>query len=128
MEYDLIEEVDYLEKMTEKWFLCQSKHKVSLSAANSFWDLALKYMPLLLQQRQKRVPKFVQQRKKMVQSRCPPVEMQFTFKNREDQSIVNVTGTQAPLKVYQNNPKYEKLLETAHVKVIISSYCNVDIT
>ena len=112
-----MENIDYLEKMTEKWYLAQMKHHVSAEAANSFWDLAFKYVPQCLQQRQKKVPKFVHQRRKLFLDHCPEVHMEYSYRNKLTGEIVEYKGTTAPIKLYQNN-NYEKLYELAYVKVI----------
>ena len=117
-----MEHIDFLEEISKKWILAQMKHHVSAEAANSFWDLAMKYVPLSLQQRQKKIPQFVHQRRKMYQNYCPEVHMEFVYKNKLNGEIVTYKGTSAPLKMYQNNFVYEKLYELAFIKVMTNEY------
>ena len=94
------------------------KHQVSATAANSFWDVGFKYLPRVLDQRRgKKVPKFVHQRRKMMKDDAPKVEMEHVYKKTTHDSIIKIKGSVAPVKAYQTNPMYEKLYETAHVKV-----------
>ena len=103
--------------MSKKWLFHQLKHHVSATACNSFWELAFKYVPLVLSNRRKKVPGFVQQRKKLYDDYCPPVHMEFTYRNKEDDTIIKYEGKTAPLKQFRNVQKYEKLYELGHVKV-----------
>ena len=93
------------------------KHHVSAAAANHFWDLSLQYVPLVLNQRQRKVPKFNQKRRRILEDHCPPIYMEFFYRNRYDGTIVHYKGSKAPIKAYQNDHKYEKLYELAYVKV-----------
>ena len=108
--------------MSEKWMLAQMKHHVSAEAANAFWDLAFKYVQPCLQQRQKRIPKFVQQRRKLIEDNCPEVHMEFTYRNKITGQIVKYKGKTAPVKMYETNSNYEKLYEMAYVKVKAKKY------
>lgn len=110
-------DLDYLEEMSKKWALAQMKHHVSAEAANEFWDLSFKFVQPCLLQRTKKVPKFIQQRRKMIQNYCPPVQVEFYYRNKLNGEIITHKGTSAPNKMYQNN-NYEKLYEVAYVKVI----------
>ena len=111
------EHEDVLEELSEKWLLMEYKHNVSGAAANAYWDLAFKLVPRVLELKKKKVPKFVHQRRKLINDDCPKIEMEFYFRKKEDDSIVKFSGTNAPLKQYQNNSKYEKLYELAYVQV-----------
>ena len=106
-----------LDEMSKKWLLSQVKHKVSANAANAFWDIAFKFIPSVQEQRHKKVPKYSHQRRKMNQSYCPPIHLEFTLRDKKDGGIVKVKGSTAPTKAYENNPEYEKLYEVAYVKV-----------
>lgn len=108
-----------MEKLTSEWFLLQSKHQVSASAANSFWDAAFKCVPPVLAARNKKVPQFVHQRRILIAEKCPKISMEYLYRNKEDNSIVTFKGTIAPVKKYQNPGKYEKLCEVAKVDVRI---------
>lgn len=94
------------------------KHETSAEAANKFWDLAFQSVPHVIQQRRKKVPKLQQQRKKMFQNLCPEIQMKFAYKNKLTGEIIIHHGTTAPLKIFRDTQKYEKLYEMAYVKVI----------
>ena len=95
------------------------KHRVSAAAANSFWEAAFKFIPTVLEEKkEKKVPQFIQQRRKLYADYCPPVHMEYCYRKKLDSSIIKFHGSSAPLKAYQNNKQYEKLYEMAHVKVI----------
>ena len=115
------EEENYLEELTKKWFVAQVRHHVSAAGANAFWDAAFKFIPLL-QTRTKKVPKFVHQRRKLVQNYSPPVEMEYVFRKKSDNSIVKYKGTTAPVKEFPSSD-FEKLCEMAYVKVSTSIFC-----
>ena len=110
---------DPLQELTKKWFLNQSKHHVSASAANNFWDIAFKFIPLVLQSREKKVPKCIQQRRKLKKDNCPPVTVEHCYRNKINGEILHHSGSAAPVKTYQDNSKFEKLYEIAYVKVNI---------
>ena len=103
--------------MSTKWMLAQMKHQVFAEATNAFWDLAFQFVPPTLQQQTKRVPKFVQRRKKMLLNHCPEVHLEYSYRNKVSGEIINYKGSTAPIKLYQNNQNYEKLYELAYVKV-----------
>ena len=105
-----------LDELSEAWLLAQMKHKVSAAAANSFWDLAMNYIPLL--DNKNKVPKFIQQRRKLYRDYCPEVKMQFCYRNKSNGTIFTHDGLTAPVKMYQKDSKYEKLYEVAYVQVI----------
>ena len=117
LQHEEEEEVDLLEEMSKEWFLTQMKHHVSAAATNSFWDIAFKNIPLVLQQRRKKVPKFIQQRRKIKQNYAPPIHIEFNYLNLETNEVEQFRGSTEPVKACTNNPKYEKLYEVAHVKV-----------
>ena len=112
-----MEEIDALDELSRKWFLGQARHNVSAAAANSFWNLAFEYVPLVLQNRDKKIPKFVQQRKKLNSNHCPTINMEYYYKDKSNGNIVKYSGTVAPVKAYERNPNFEKLFETAFVQV-----------
>ena len=115
---------EVLNSLSRKWFSAQLSHKVSAKAANHFWDLSIQSFPNLLKLKEregrvKKIPKFIQQRRKLNSNHSPNVKMEFAFKNKNDGSITKVTSTSTPLKALQRNPDYVKLYEIATVKVIL---------
>ena len=93
------------------------KHQASAEAANSLWDLAFKYIPDVLQQREKKIPKFIQQRRKIMDNQCPEVHLEHSYRNKLTGKIINYKGTTAPIKRFEDTNIYEKLYEMAYVKV-----------
>ena len=110
-------EEDYLETLSKQWMLAQMKHQASAEAANSFWDLAFKSIPNVLEQRNKKVPRFVQQRRKLMENNCPDVQMEYCFRNKQNGEIIHYKGTTAPIKRFGDTQKFDKLYEMAYVKV-----------
>ena len=98
--------------------MTQLKHQVSEKAVNAFWDLSFSYVPLVSAQGI-RVPKFISKRRKLVSDNCPTIELEYSFRKKDDGSIINFKGPNAPIKLYGNDKRYEKVCEVAHVKVII---------
>lgn len=93
------------------------KHHASAEAANTFWDLAFKIIPNVLDEREKKVPRFVQQRRKMEED-SPEVSMEYCYRNKLTGEIIKYEGNTAPIKRFQNTQTFEKLYEMAFVKVI----------
>ena len=113
---------DVLNSLSRQWLLTQLNHRVSAKAANQFWDIAMKYLPKLLmfkerEGRQKNVPKFIQQRRKLYANHCPDVHMEFGFQKKCDGSINKISGGTAPLRTFQLNSEYTKLYEITTIKV-----------
>ena len=103
--------------MSKQWLCTQMKHHVSAAATNALWDIAFQFVLPCIEQRQKRIPKFIQQRRKLFENHCPEVHMEFVYRNKMTGEIVEYKGTTAPLKMYENNSNFEKLYELAYVKV-----------
>ena len=110
-----------LEKLSKKWINVQLTHRVSATAANSFWKLAVESFPPLSLARQKdqvkkNVPCLIHQRRKLYKESCPVIHMTFVYLNRSTQAIENVQCKEAPTRKFPKN-KYLKLYEEAHIKV-----------
>lgn len=106
---------------SRQWLNTQLHHHVSLSAANSFWKLAFKYVSkiekLKAEERIKsKIPQFLQVRKNFHANICPEVKMTYAFKNEADGSIIHVEDDHTPLNEFQRNPQYQKLYEEAHIE------------
>ena len=124
-----IEDDDYynlLNELSRKWLAIQLTHKVSLKATDSFWKVAVAYIGKVFEAKQRqgirrKVPQFIHQRKQIFSKECPRVSMNFAFKNNDTQEVHVINNVDcAPLKRFQNNPKFTKLYEEAYVDV---SYC-----
>lgn len=112
------EDVDPLQVLSKKWYFAQMKHKVSAAAVNHLWNIAFKYVPLVLSQCRKKVPQFIQQRRKLVKNSCPPIQVEYIMRKKDDGNIIHFQGTTAPVKQYLASGEFEKLAEIAYVQVI----------
>ena len=116
-----------MKKFSKKWLTIQRGHHVSARATNAFWDAAIEMIPQIVEMQKKenickRIPKFIQHRRKLHMEYCPKVMMEFAFMNKHDQSIETVLSQSTPLKKYQNNSDYIKLYEKSYIKVYIYIY------
>ena len=124
-EEEIREEDNYatvLHKLSKKWIFTQRTHKVSATATDKFWNLAIDIIPVLMKAKErenivKKTPTITHQRKKMSKKVCPKVKMRFGFKNKSTGAIETVDCDAAPIKTYQGNPDYIKVYEEAHVEV-----------
>ena len=110
-------------ELSKKWLNTQLTHHVSGSATNAFWELSMKYVPVLQSLKdgenvKKKTPSFTQERRKLYRDRCPDVKMKFGFKVKSTGVIKTVECESTPTNNYQRNPDYVKVFEEAHVKVI----------
>ena len=108
-----------LHEMSEKWMSTQSNHKVSATATDAFWNIALKYWPKIVSAKKnegitKKTPMFQNQRKKLHKSMSPVVEMEYGFLNVNDGTIEKVQSRTAPKRPHGD---YIKLYEEAHINV-----------
>ena len=113
-----------LSTLSKQWMHTQLTHRVSATAANSFWSIALHQIPKLLdakgnQHITRKTPMFTQQRRKLYLQYCPDVKMKFAFKNKNTGVVQIVESSSTPSNQYQRNPDYIKIYEEAHVEVII---------
>ena len=111
---------DLLKELSNQWLLTQMKHQASAEAANAFWNTAFKHIPDVVQQTTKKIPKFIQQRRKIFEENCPKVHLEYCYRNKVSGDIITYKGTTAPVKQFGNTQKFEKLYEMAYVKVNIS--------
>lgn len=112
-----------LTKFAEKWLLTQQTHNVSATATEKFWDIALKFLPELVEHKArdsitKKTPAFTQERKKLYKNLCPEVKMFFGFKHKSTGVIETVECTSTPNMTFQRNPEYIKVFEEAQIQVI----------
>ena len=108
--------------MSEKWLHTQLHHKVSATATDVFWKVALNFWPKMVEakaneDRPKKTPLFQNQRNILYKRHCPKVQMQFGFLNVKDGSILKICSTTTPKMM---NPDYVRLYEEAHIKVNMS--------
>ena len=109
-----------VEEFVKEWLLVELTHNVSKTATDTFWRLALKYIPQLQDYitQGNKILQFQQLRKKLYSTYAPDVSMCVTFQNHtthathELQNIISIPKTRFP----QN--EFKRLLETAKVKVI----------
>lgn len=110
-----------LNSLSEKWLQVQLTHRVSATAANSFWTTAMQLIPEVCRTREasnitKNVPCFEHIRRKLYSDNCPTVHMTFVYYNKTTQSIEAVECEKNPGKKYPKS-KYILLYEEAHIKV-----------
>ena len=113
---------DVLHSLSKQWLFTQLSHKVSGRATNHFWNICMTFLPTLLKLHEqegntKPIPKFLTQKNKLYKQYCPPVEMEFAYRNKSDNSIRVVNTSTAPIKELQRNNEFEKLYEMAYIKV-----------
>ena len=114
---------DLLYQFSKEWLSVQLTHQVSLSAADAFWKLALKFMPRIIKSKgnnnvRRKIPKFQNQRRMLYRQLCPRIGMNFAYKDNDTDMIKLVNNVETtPRKHYEQNPRYTKLYEAAFVKV-----------
>lgn len=118
-----------LKSFSKTWLEAQLTHRVSISGANAFWDMAFKNVPRILQLKalegiRKQVPQYINQRRVIYKEVSPEVKMSFVFKDKTDGSIIHVAQGQTPLNEYERDPKYQKLYEVAHIEVTVKHNIN----
>ena len=112
------------QSFSKQWLHAQLTHNVSLSAAKTFWKLSLHHVGELLAKKKeenitRKIPQFPQVRKNIYKDICPEVEMTVAFRDKNDNSMVFVMDNEPQLITqYQRDPRYQKLYEEAHIKVI----------
>ena len=118
----------FFDSFSRQWLNTQLTHHVSLAASNAFWKLSFNCVPKLVElqaneqvKRKSKIPQFLQVRKNLHKDLCPDINMTFAFLNKEDQSIIHVNVDHTPVKEFENNPKYQKLYEEAHIEVRVKS-------
>ena len=116
-----------LEDMSKKWMCSQLTHRVSATASNTLWDVAMDMIPKLITLKNwdnitRKTPKFTQQRRKLYRDLCPPVKMRFGFLYKNTGAIETVDCDSTPSNTFQRNPDYVKIYEEAHVQVIYSKH------
>lgn len=62
---------------------------------------------------------YFQVRKGIYQELSPDVVMSFIYLNKNDDTIIRITGDRTPLTKFEQNPQYQKLYEEAHIEVHI---------
>ena len=118
-----------LQSFSEAWMNIEMDHKVSKAASEAFWEAGAKWFPRLQGAKVNEVietpiPQFVSLRNKMYINKVPPIELEFGYRNRETNEIIVRKCESAPVKEF-NNRQYEKLYESASVKVkLYKWYCN----
>ena len=114
-----------LHELSKLWLSIQLSHKVSLKAADHFWAAALECFPKLYcakmrQNIKRKTPQFVHERRKLYKTQCPTVNLNFTYRHKATNQIVVLSNmTKTPRRLYDHNPAYEKLFESATIKVIL---------
>ena len=123
------EEHDYdniLEKLSEKWLLAEIDHCTSKTASNSFWRIAAEFFPKLQHAREiqnvtRKIPQFKHIRTKLYDKEVPDVNLEIGYRDKETGEIIIVQSQVTPKSRFPPH-QYEKLYETASVKVLFFSF------
>ena len=110
-----------LEELSRQWQLIELDHNVSKTACNQFWNIAFKFIPELMEEKDRqnisrKIPQFEQIRRKFKKNNCPEVDMEMAYKKKDTNEVTIVNCTSTPTKQFPGN-LYEKLYEVATVKV-----------
>ena len=119
------EEEDYfaiLKHLSKKWLETEVNHKVSKTASEAFWSLGREWFHKLfvtksIQNVKRKTPSFVHIRRRLYKEYVPPVMLQFGFKNKVTNEIVNVDNSLVTPKSAFPPHQFDKLWEIAHVQV-----------
>ena len=113
-----------LSELSKQWLFAELHHNVSAEAVNSFWSVAMDFIPKLSEHKnrtniEKKTPNFIQQRRKLYQDLCPPIHMKKVYEHKETKEIQTIWFNENTVNTYERNPAYIKLYEESHVKVNI---------
>ena len=102
--------------------IIEMHHRVSKSASEDFWKLALSMFPRLHRAKitdgiYKRIPQFQNQRKKLFAAKVPKITLKTAYQNKETEEITEVESTKDPGSQF-NPHHYKKLYESAKVEVM----------
>ena len=119
-------EEDYfklLNSFSEAWLILELKHKISKTAANEFWRLAISQLPNLLSAKQgqnvtRKIPQFQQIRRTLYSKHLPKINLEVAYLNTESGEIETQSSANVPTKMFPS-PAYTPLYEVATVQVII---------
>lgn len=115
---------ELLHNLIKEWMSLESRHNVSKSAADDFWNLSKDWFPRLHRARinqmvYKPIPKLRYQRQKMSKNHVPPIHLEIGYLNKETNEMVVVRGDKTPTSRF-NPMQFEKKYEAATVKVILT--------
>lgn len=116
---------DILARLSEDWLVAEVDHRVSHSATNAFWQLAISYFPRLCEKKKeqnvkRKIPMFSQIRQTLKKKNVPPISMEVAYQEKKTGKISIVKDTNiTPVSMYPPS-KYCKVYEQATVKV---RYC-----
>lgn len=102
--------------------MCEIHHKISEEATNDFFEIGKKWFPKLFSAKEnegvtKKVNQFVHIRKQLYKKNVPPINMEFSYLNKETNEITVVKDQEkTPTAQFPPN-KFVKLCEIASVKV-----------
>lgn len=108
--------------LSKDWLFLELKHRVSKTATQEFWSLALKSFPKLLQKKdeenvKKKIPQFRSIRQKLYDDYLPEIFLEVAYEVKETgDTIILRDLTKTPLKQFPPS-KYRKLYEAVKVKV-----------
>ena len=106
-----------LKKLQSEWLLLESSHKVSKTATDLFWKVALKLFPKLKTSiGNKRTCQFKTIRRKMYDDCVPEVSLEIGYKNKRTGDVQVVNERCTPVKQFPPS-QFEKFYEIGSLKV-----------
>ena len=115
----ITDEDEALTELSEKWIILELTHKVSKSASNEFWNLAITLMPKLFQNQQrkkKKIPQFQQLRKNLYAKHLPPIALEVACENEETGDLITLNTDSIPSANFPTST-HKQLYEVATLKV-----------
>lgn len=104
--------------------LLELNHRVSKSGSSQFWSLAMDAIPKLIDakrvtQNQKKIPQFRSMRNKLHDDHLPKISLEVAYRRKDTGDILILQDLEKiPVKKFPRS-KYQKLYESASVKVSI---------
>ena len=121
-EDDELNSTKLVNELAEKWLVNEITHKVSKTASNQFWQLAMESIPAISRKRQgegltKKVNGFIAKRRKLVSENSPEILMDIGYINKSNGQLEIVRDVKTtPVAKYPPS-LYRKAYEIARVKV-----------
>ena len=113
---------ELLESFSREWLLIEIQHQVSKVASNEFWKSANKHLYKLLAAKEaqnvtRKVPQFVQLRRKFNNVHVPEIKMEFGYRNKETGEITVVKNRlTTPINEFPPST-YKMVYEIAKIEV-----------
>ena len=114
-----------LNELAKQWLLLELHHKVSKTAVDAFWRLAIHLIPKLIESKKlhsitRKIPQFQQLRRKMFQHNLPKLDLELSYRNNSTGEVSNFVSPNIPSKQFPKN-EFTPLLEVITLKVITNN-------